>query len=369
MRIEDVNVFLPAGEFRRGSVEFDETISHVETRDSRDPSARPYLIPGLVEIHSHGAMNCDHSDGDAYGLREMAGFYAKNGVTSFLSTTMTYSEDVLLQAMQNIRQYRRGPDEARCAGINMEGPFLSREKKGAHMAEMLRGPDVGMFERMQEASGRMIRLVSVAPEAQGGMEFIRAVSPRCRVSVGHSAAGYDTAMRAFESGAAHVTHLFNAMNPFLHRDPGIVGAAMDAGADVEVICDGIHLHPSMVRAVFRVFGERVCLISDSIRSAGLPDGDYESGGMAITVQDGKAVLTDGTIAGSNISLMQGVRHAAAFGIPLEKAVRAATLANARAIGMEGGIGVIARGANADMVLLDRNLEIMRVYIGGKEIAR
>ena len=371
MRIENVNVFCEDGAFRRGAVEFEDLISGVEVDGEevrRNPDGDLFLIPGLVDIHTHGAVYGDHSDGSPELMQDMGAFYAKNGVTSFLATTMTYKEEKLAAAMQNISQYRRRQNGARCLGINMEGPFLSFEKKGAHAPEWLTPPDIPLLERLNTVSGNCIRIVSVAPEVPGAIEFIQKASQVCKVALAHSASDYDAAMEAFRSGATNVTHLFNAMNPFSHRDPGMVGAAMDARAYVEIISDGIHLHPSVVRAVFNMFPDRVCLISDSIRSAGLPDGAYESGGMPIFVKDGKATLEGGTIAGSNVSLMQCVRTAATFGVPLEKAVAAATANNARTIGMEGRLGSLTPGAYADMALLDGDLNIQKVYIGGSEIS-
>ena len=195
------------------------------------------------------------------------------------------------------------------------------------------------------------------------MEFIREASKTCRVSLGHSAAGYDAAMEAFEAGAGHVTHLFNAMPPLHHREPGIIGAALDSGATAELICDGYHVHPSVVRAAFRLFGERLSLISDSLRCAGMPDGSYILGGQPILVREGQATLPDGTIAGSSISLMEGVRRAVSFGIPLEAAVYAASAAPAAAAGLDAG--VLARGRPADLVLLDRELRIQAVFVDGR----
>ena len=379
MRIENVNVFCDDGAFRKGAVAFNDVITGVEfdREEAQQPAqsgqerensdADPYLVPGLVDIHTHGAVHGDHSDGSPELMQEMGAFYAKNGVTSFLATTMTYGEEKLVRAMQNISGYQRRENGARCAGVNMEGPFLSYEKRGAHAPEYLTPPDIPMFERLNKASGNLIRIVSVAPETPGAMGFICDASQVCKVALAHSAAGYDTAMEAFGNGATQVTHLFNAMNPFLHRDPGMIGAAMDARAYVEIISDGVHLHPAVVRAVFNMYPDRVCLISDSIRSAGLPDGAYESGGMPIIVKEGKATLKDGTIAGSNVSLMQCVRTAVGFGVPLEKALAAATINNARAIGMEDRLGSLRPGAFADMALLDGGLNIQKVYIGGNEI--
>ena len=367
MRIDDVYILMKDGVFRRGSVDFNEKIKNIELHEAGTKNADYYLIPGLIDIHTHGAVNGDHSDGSDEMMLAMGEFYAKNGVTSFLATTMTYDEKKLSEAMRIIAEYKRPEKGAKCIGINMEGPFLSYEKRGAHLPEALTNPDIAMFERLYNISKKSIRLVSIAPELPGSIDFISEISKKCKVSLAHSAANYDIATAAFSNGATHVTHLFNAMNPFLHRDPGIIGAAKDAGAYVEIICDGIHSHPAVIRAVYYLFKDRICMISDSIRSAGLPDGEYESGGMPITVKDGKAILSDGTIAGSNISLMQGVRCAVNFGIPLAKAVMAATVNNARAIGMDDEIGSLKPGAAADMVVLDNQLSVKKVFINGKAL--
>ncbi len=362
MKIEG-RIFTPDGAFKKGRIEFDSRIRKVSLSDDFNKQEL-YVIPGLIDIHTHGAMGYDHSDGSPEGLEQMAEFYAKNGVTSFLATTMTLDENTLITAMRTVRQYTRTTG-AKCAGVNLEGPFLSFEKKGAHKPEYLCHPDIEQFKRLYEASGNMIKLLSIAPELDGAIEFIREASDFCSIAVAHTAADYDTAMRAFDSGASHVTHLFNAMNPFLHRAPGVVGAARDAGANVEMICDGIHIHPSVIRATEKLFGSRFCMISDSIRCTGLPDGEYVSGNQPITVKDGKATLKDGTIAGSSISLMEGLRRTVSFGIQLEKAVAASTIQNACAIGMDNEIGSLEVGKCADMVVLNNSLEIIKVIINGE----
>jgi len=352
------------GAFRKGRIEFGETIREI----ADEGSDGPYIIPGLIDIHTHGAAGFDFSEASPDEIREMSLFYAKNGVTSFLATTITEPADALAGAMKNIALFERPENGARCLGINMEGPFLSYEKRGAHQADFLMAPDIGMFEQMNALSKNGIKLVSVAPELPGAMAFIREASKACGVSLAHSAAGYDIASEAFENGASHVTHLYNAMSPFSHRDPGIPGAAMDAGACVEIICDGIHLHPSVIRAVYRMFKERVCMISDSVRATGLPDGEYELGGLPIIIKDGKSTLLDGTIAGSIITLMQGVRNAVSFGVPPADAATAATFNNAHAIGAEKAVGTLSEGKLADIVVLDEDLNIQAVYIGGREIS-
>ena len=368
MRIENVQVLMPDGVFRRGVVEFDETIQKIEISETIDTGVGPYLIPGLVDVHTHGALGGDHSHDSAEDLREMALFYARNGTTSFLATTLTATEETLAAAMRNIAQHERPANGARCVGVNLEGPFFSHGKRGAHQAELLKAPDIAMFERLFKLSGDIIKLVCVAPELDGAMEFIREVSQVSCVSLAHSTADYKTAMEAFSNGATHVTHLFNGMSPFSHREPGIVGAALDANAFVEVICDGYHLHPAVIRSIFRMFPHRACMISDSLGCTGLPDGDYESAGLPITVQNGKAMLRDGSsIAGSTITLLQGIRIAVSLGIPLAEAVTAATTHSAQTIGMEGKVGTLAPSAYADMVLLDSALHVQKVWVGGQEI--
>ena len=226
-----------------------------------------------------------------------------------------------------------------------------------------------MFHRLNEASGGIVRLVTVAPEEPGAIDFIREVSRVCTVSVGHTTADYDTAMAAYAAGASHATHLFNGMPSLLHREPGVIAAASDAGASVELICDGLHIHPAVVRLTHRLFGEKLVLISDSLRCAGMPDGDYELGGQPITMKDGRATLTGtDTLAGSSIHLMEGLRRSVSFGVPLETAVTAATLTPAKVIGRADEIGSLAVGKCADLVVLDKELNLKAVYIDGKRIS-
>lgn len=370
MIIKNADIFLGRG-FTKGDIRFGETIEAVGRLDGTDAvdAEGCYLIPGLVDIHTHGAMGEDFSDGKAEGLPAMARYYAAHGVTSYLATTMTLPEPVLKRAVEVIRDFSqdRPEDGAKCAGIHLEGPFLGYKKRGAQAAENLHKPDAEMFRRLSDASGGMVKLVTVACEEEGGMEFIRRVSPVCAVSLGHSSADYDTAMEGFQNGASHATHLFNGMDPLHHRNPGIIGAAFHAGATVELICDGLHIHPEVIRMVHKLYGDRLNLISDSLRCAGMPDGDYELGGQPITVKGGKATLsgTD-TLAGSSISVLDAVRNVVKFGVPLADAVYAAATAPARAVRLDD-IGEIAPGKRADLLLLDRDLDLKAVFIDGKKI--
>ena len=327
-----------------------------------------YLIPGLLDIHTHGAIGEDFSDGKPEGLPALSRYYARHGVTSFLGTTMTLKEDTLTRAVTAMREFQRPADGARCAGINLEGPFLSYARRGAQAAECLHAPDADMFFRLNEAGGGMVRLVTVAPEEPGSIPFIQAVSPVCAVSVGHTSADYDTARAAYEAGASHATHLFNAMPSLLHRAPGVIGAAFDCGAVAELICDGLHVHPSTVRAAFRLFRGRLAIISDSLRCTEMPDGEYEFGGQMIELKNGKATMlhTD-TIAGSTSNILDEVRNVVSFGIPLEEAVASATRIPARAVRLDGEIGSIAAGKRADLVVLDPQLQLKQVYIDGESV--
>ncbi len=359
--------------FQSGTLVFDEKIREFIPADRPAPSpdedlADCFIIPGLVDIHTHAAMGADASDGDLEGLKTMSRFYASQGVTSFCPTTMTLNEPELAKACRTIRDFRRPSDGARCAGVNLEGPFVSEEKRGAQNKDCIHLPDIDLLKRLEEAAGGTVRLVTVAPEAEGGIKFVREASRLCRVSLGHTMADYETAVRAFDAGAGHVTHLYNAMPPLHHRMPGLIGAAYDCGATAELISDGLHVHPSAVRMAERLFAGRLVLISDSLRCTGMPDGDYPFGGQMITLRDRKATMKGSdTLAGSVISLMEGVRRAVSFGIAPERAILAATRTPARVIGKEDEIGSLKADCCADIVALDRNMEVQKVWIDGKAV--
>lgn len=368
MIIGNANVFVD-GKFQKGSVAVENGVI-----TAIGPAGWPcdvdaqgkYLVPGFIDVHTHGAMNEDFSDGKPEGLPAMSKHYAAHGVTSFLATTMTLKEETLTPAMHTIRDFKR-QGGAKCAGIHLEGPFLCYAKRGAQAAENLHKPDVALFDRLNEASGGMVKLVTVACEEEGAEDFIRNVSQKCTVSLGHSTADYDTAMAGFAAGASHATHLFNGMPSFLHRAPGIIGAALDSGASVELICDGLHIHPAVIRATYKMFGDKLNLVSDSLRCAGMPDGDYELGGQPITMKGGKATLTGtDTLAGSSISMLAALQNVVKFGLPLEAAVYAASTAPAAAVGLTD-IGAIEPGRAADLLVLDQDLNLKAVFINGEKM--
>lgn len=328
------------------------------------------VIPGLVDIHVHGCAGADFSDGDYAGLVRMARYLARRGVTSFAPASMTLPYDALDKAFRAAARLRREglAGGARLMGIQMEGPFLSREKRGSQNPAYLRLPDWDRFLRLYDAAEGLLRIVDVAPELPGAVEFTRRASEKCRVSVAHTAAGYDQAAAVFDAGATHLTHLFNAMSGIHHRHPGPIGAASEReNVTAELICDGIHVHPSAVRMAFRLFPGRICLISDALRCCGMADGSYSLGGQEILLSGGVARLTGGAIAGSAADLYQCMRRAVSFGIPREQAVWAATALPARVIGRESETGAIADGRAADFVICGGELEPEAVYLGGKRL--
>ncbi len=329
-------------------------------------------IPGLTDIHFHGCMGHDFCDGTREAIDAMAAYEASVGVTNIVPATMTLGEDTLIHICETARAYRKEglqDKRARLCGINMEGPFVAQSKKGAQNGAYIREPDIALFDRCNEASGHMVKLLAIAPETAGAMDFIEEKHKEVVISLAHTAADYDTAIEAFEKGASHVTHLYNAMNPYTHRAPGLVGAAADTRkAEVELICDGVHIHPAAVRTTFQIFGEeRIILISDSMMATGLEDGDYSLGGQAVKVVGNLATLQDGTIAGSATNLMDCLRTAVLkMGIPLEAAVKCAAVNPAKSVGIYDQHGSITPGKAADVVLLTKeSLALKQVILGGK----
>lgn len=319
------------------------------------------VLPGLVDIHSHGAAGEDFSDGNPEGLKKILQYEKCCGITSYCPTSMTFPKERLRKIFASIKGAQT-EEGAKVVGINMEGPFLDPAKKGAHVEEWIAAPDAAFVRELNQDVDGLVRLVTLAPNMKGAEEFIKEMHEEVCISLGHTAADYDCASRAMKLGAHHVTHLYNAMQPFGHRAPGLIGAAMDdPECMVELICDGYHIHPSAIRAAFRLFGpERVILISDSMRATGMENGTYELGGQEVTVKDRKAVLKDGTLAGSATNLYGCMCKAVEFGIPLEQAIMAATANPARSIGIFDRVGSIRIGKQADLLLVSENLELKRV---------
>lgn len=320
------------------------------------------VLPGMVDVHSHGAKGHDFSDADAQGLRKILQYEKASGVTTWCPTSMTLPKEQLLKIFQTVLEVETDETCAHIGGINMEGPFIDPQKKGAHVEANIAKPTVEFFRDCSEACNGMIRLVTLAPNVEGALEFIDALREEVCISLGHTTADYDCASEAMSRGALHVTHLFNAMQPMGHRDPGLAGAAADChGCMAELIGDGIHIHPAMVRNTFRLFGpERVVLISDSMMAAGMENGTYELGGQKVTMKDRKATLADGTIAGSATNLYDCMRSVVSMGVPEGEAILAATRNPAKSIGIYEETGSLTPGKRADIVLADEKLNLVKV---------
>lgn len=328
-----------------------------------------YAIPGLIDLHFHGCMGYDFCEHTTKALKQITEYEARAGITTICPATMTLPKDELLQICQAAASYHND-NGANICGIHLEGPFLSLQYKGAQNAAYLQKADYSFYQQLQEASNGLIKIVSLAPETPENLDFIQQAKDSVCISLAHSGADYATAKAAFDAGASHVTHAFNAMSPFHHRDPGIVGAALDsAHVSVELICDGIHIHPSMIRAAFAMFtDERIILISDSMEATGLSDGTYSLGGQTVSVKGRLATLADNTIAGSVSNLMDCVRYLVKeVNIPLTSAIRCATINPAKELGIYDHYGSIAPNKIANLVLLSPDLDVTSVFLAGKRI--
>ena len=329
------------------------------------------LIPGLIDIHSHGNSGADFSDGDYEGLKKMAAYYASQGVTSFAPASMTLPYDVLEKAFATAKRLKEEAPEglSRLMGIQMEGPYFSYKKRGAQNPDYLREPDFEGFRKLYDGCGGLVRIVDIAPELPGAVEFIRQASKLCTVSIAHTDSDYDHARAAVEAGVTHLTHLYNAMPGIHHRNPGVIPAGVEnPKVQAEIICDGYHIHPAAVRLAFTMFKNRMILISDSGRCAGQPEGTkFTLGGQDAWLRDGVARLADGTIACSATNLWTCLRNVLSWGIAEEEAIRAATWNPARALGVQDQVGSIAPGKLADFLVCAPDYTEKRVFIGGKEI--
>lgn len=371
MNIKNGMIFTAEGKFSPGSIVIQngkvDKIIYGDSKLQESPedidAAGMYIIPGLVDIHFHGAAGVDFCEATVEALKKLEEYELQNGITTVFPATMTMDENELLTILEKASEYIEKSDVDVMEGITLEGPFLSEGKKGAQDAGYIRKPDIFSYCKMQKKSKNLIKQVAVAPEEDNDMKFIAEVSKEITVSVAHSMADYDTASRAFSKGAKHVTHLFNGMNPFLHREPGIVGAAFDnPEVYVELICDGVHIHPSVIRAMYKLFGaDRICMISDSLSATGMADGEYFLGNQKIIKRKGTATLSDGTLAGSVCNLYDCfVKTVKEMQIPLEQVILSCTRTPAKSLLSEDKCGVIKEGQNADILILDK--ELNRKYV-------
>lgn len=330
------------------------------------------VIPGLIDVHSHGNVGADFSDGDYDGLKAMAAYYAKCGVTSFAPASMTLPYHMLEKAFLSAKKLANEEPEG-CSvlrGIQMEGPYFSYNKRGAQNADYLKDPDFEGFKALYDACGGLIRIVDIAPELPGALEFVEKAKELCTVSIAHTDCSYEDAKAAYDAGATHLTHLYNAMPGIHHRKPGVIPAAVEnKNVRAELICDGYHVHPSSVRLAFTMFGaERMILVSDSGRCCGMEEGSkFDMGGQDAWLREGVARLADGTIACSAANLYDCMRNAISFGVGEEAAVRAASFNPACSIGADKIVGSIEVDKRADFLVCSADYSEKRVFLKGTEI--
>ena len=381
MIIDHVKVFTEDKKFTDGGIVIKNgTIEQVYTEGKRPQTEDEvldgkgmYAIPGLIDLHFHGCKGDDFCDGSRDAIARIAEYEASVGVTAIAPATMTLPVEELEQILRVAAEYKKGPHskkEADFVGINMEGPFISPAKKGAQDERNIIPCDVKVCERFLEVSEGLVKFMGIAPEeSENAVSFIEAVKDKVNVSLAHTNADYDTAMAAFNAGADHAVHLYNAMPAFTHRAPGVIGAVYDSKhVMAEIICDGVHIHPAAVRATFEMMGEdRMILISDSMRAAGMPDGSYTLGGLDVNVVGNRATLaSDGAIAGSVTNLMDCMKTAVKnMNIPLETAVACATINPAKSLGIDAEYGSIRAGKKAHIVLMDQELNVQQVIKDGE----
>ena len=381
MIIDHVKVFTEDKKFTDGGIVIKNgTIEQVYTEGKRPQTEDEvldgkgmYARPGLIDLHFHGCKGDDFCDGSRDAIARIAEYEASVGVTAIAPATMTLPVEELEQILRVAAEYKKGPHskkEADFVGINMEGPFISPAKKGAQDERNIIPCDVKVCERFLEVSEGLVKFMGIAPEeSENAVSFIEAVKDKVNVSLAHTNADYDTAMAAFNAGADHAVHLYNAMPAFTHRAPGVIGAVYDSKhVMAEIICDGVHIHPAAVRATFEMMGEdRMILISDSMRAAGMPDGSYTLGGLDVNVVGNRATLaSDGAIAGSVTNLMDCMKTAVkTMNIPLETAVACATINPAKSLGIDAEYGSIRAGKKAHIVLMDQELNVQQVIKDGE----
>ena len=346
------------------------TLMEAEIIEAQDK----FVVPGYIDIHLHGGGGYDFMDGNYQAIQQIALTHVRFGTTSLLSTTMTATEGQIIQSLKSIREAKlKGTGGAEILGVNLEGPYINPEKKGAQKEEDIREPSIEEFTKFKQASGDLIRLVTIAPEIPGAIDFIKYLYKQGIIaSVGHTNATYVQTQAGIQAGLSHVTHTFNAMRELHHREPGVVGAALTSPElTVEVIADGIHIHPIVLKILTKIKeGEKVVLITDAMRAAGLKEGTYDLGGQEVIVTKGQARLKDETLAGSVLTMDKAVKNMVnKIGIQLPKAIQMASFNPARSIGIDDKKGSLEPGKDADIVILNKNLETELTIVAGKIVYR
>lgn len=379
MILYNANIFTRDGLFEPGCVYVkDGKIEKLEFGDSNANYSSQdidcqgnYLIPGFIDIHFHGCNGHDFCDATIQALDSIFNYEVKHGITSICPATMTYPEDKLMEVMTCAAKYKQD-NKLNIVGINMEGPFISQDKVGAQNPDFVQKPNLEMLNNLQEASGGLIKLIDVAPEVDGAIDFIKKASKNYFVSVAHTNCDYETAIKAYVAGARHLTHTFNAMPPIHHRKPGPIVAASECGSYAEIICDGQHVNYAAVRLAYKLFENKICLISDSCEATGLKDGQYNLGGQEIVKTGNKVTLKESpdTIAAGATNLYDCFKNAVLMAdINLETAIVSASTNPAKAIGIDLLYGSIEPGKYADLLIIDKNLDLLNVIKNGQIIER
>lgn len=326
-----------------------------------------FITPGFIDIHFHGAMGRDAMDAELASLQTISDFCARHGVTSFYPTTWSAAKEDIQYAINCVRENIKNVEGAQILGVHVEGPYLDMKYRGAQLPSMIRIPEKKEFHAWFDSG--VVKIVTCAPEVEGGLEFVKeAVARNVRISIGHSQAKYEQVITAADHGATQATHIFNGMPGYHHREPGTVGGVLDdQRIKAQVICDGVHLHPATVRLVYKVkTTSGIILITDSVRGAGLPDGDYENKGQKFSVRDGVARTPEGGLSGSTLTLDQALRNFIKFTrCTLEDALTLVTLNPAREMNILDHKGKIAAGYDADIVLLNESLNVMKTLVKGE----
>ena len=376
MFYKNARIFTSDFTFRNGAFEvkdgvFGEILPENVPADAIDLNGAT-VIPGLIEIHSHGNSGADFSDGDYEGLKAMARYYAQCGATSFAPASMTLPYEILEKAFGNARKLVDENIEGLSVlrGIQMEGPYFSYKKRGAQNADYLKEPDFEGFKKLYDGCGGLVTIVDIAPELPGAAEFVAKAKDLCTVSIAHTDCTYDDAKAAIDAGVTHLTHLYNAMPGITHRAPGVIPAGVEnENVQAEIICDGFHIHPAAVRLAFTMFKNRMILVSDSGRCTGQSEGyQFDLGGQIAELRGGVAKLagTD-TIACSASNMWKCLQNTISWNVPEEEAVRAATYNPAKAIGALDVVGSIETGKVADFIITNADYSEKRVFLAGKEI--
>ncbi len=380
MRLKHVDLINQAFQIQKDQDVFihDGRIVAISDADSLDSDCQDcvdlsglLLIPGLIDIHIHGAVGEDTSDGQEVSLRRIASFLLSKGITGFCPTTMMIPDEQIRAVLRAAECMKTSEYVgAKILGVRLEGPFLSKEKCGVQNTAYAKLPSVECFQQLlQTYSADLVRIVDLAPELPGANDFISFYQDKYVISIAHTAATYRCCKEAISLGARHGTHLFNAMNPLHHHEPGAVGALLDdSETTCELICDGMHMHPTVLKIAWKLLGcERIVVVSDAMRAAGMPDGVYDLGGTPVTVHDGRTDFGNGRLAGSTTNLLDEIKYLVSIGIPLTEAVKTCSINPARVLHVENEIGSLAIGKSADMVAVDQDLCVHQVWMNGKSV--